>query len=277
MNILENDILNLQNLYKNSPDRVRKIKLTESEAQKQYIKYVRFVKAFAPTKAKLLDVGCGSGWSTYFLSKEGFLATGIDLHNDGYEPSPSERLNFISGDILSLPFEDESFDVTTTNECLEHVPDPQKALSEMVRVTRPGGLIIILGPNLLSFGMTFKALTQYVWQQRPLKRFFFRDPDMPRHPLGNTFFEVIYFLIRNLFLILKKKLSSQPSFTMRVPDLNPPFHADNDSCYLLNPIDLQKYFSSDEKFEILKCGALNRPESVYLLASGTWFCVKKKP
>ena len=50
-------------------------------------------------------------------------------------------MQFQAADSLHLPFEDGSFDVSYSISSLEHMPDPLQAISEMVRVTRPGGLI----------------------------------------------------------------------------------------------------------------------------------------
>ncbi len=275
MNTTENNFSALQDLYKTSSEKVRKIKLDPVQAQKKYFGYVQFVKNFTKPETSLLDVGCGSGWSTHFLAQEGFQSTGVDLHADGFEPEPKKNLKYQTGSVLELPFADHTFAVTATNECLEHVPSPEKALGEMVRVTEPGGLIIVVGPNLLSIGLSLKALTLYVWQQRPIRRIFWREESQPRHPLGNTLVEVLFYLIRNVFLIFYKLLRPSPHFKMREPDLRPPFHADSDSCYLLNPIDLKKYFSDTSRFKIIHSGALNRPKSVELIAAGTWFCVQK--
>ena len=52
--------------------------------------------------------------------------------------------------MLELPFQNETFDVVCSNELIEHVPDVETALAEMIRVTRKGGRIIICGPNLCS-------------------------------------------------------------------------------------------------------------------------------
>jgi SAM-dependent methyltransferase len=54
----------------------------------------------------------------------------------------SERMRFEVGDAQQLPFEDASFDRTLSLLILNFVPDPQKALTEMVRVTRPGGTVV---------------------------------------------------------------------------------------------------------------------------------------
>lgn len=265
----------LQDLYQNSKEKVRKIKLSEVEAEKQYLGYVNFVRNFAPKNSKLLDIGCGSGWSTFFLSKNNIECVGMDLHKDGYEPNQREFLKFIQGSVLEIPFEDKHFDVTTTNECLEHVPDPEKALDEMVRVTKRGGHIIIVGPNLLSLGHSARALFKYVWQHKPISRIIYRDKDLPYHPLGNTLPEVLYYLTRNSILLPVKYLSTKPFFNMRRPDLRPPFHADSDSCYFLNPVDLQKYFSDKKKFKIIQSGALGRHKILEPIAAGTWFCAQK--
>ncbi|MCJ8275732.1 MAG: class I SAM-dependent methyltransferase [Bdellovibrionales bacterium] len=265
----------LQQLYRESSEKVRKIDLKKEEAEKHYRNYFNFVTSFV-SSGKLLDIGCGSGWSSYLFAQHGFETTGVDLHSNGFDHETSEKLKFQTEDAQNLSFNDESFDVVCTNECLEHVPDPQKALSEMTRVLKPGGYLVIIGPNLLSLGMSVKAITKYVWQQRPISRVVYRDTDLPFHPLGNTLPEIFYFFGRNLFLIPFKSMAKNPSFKMRTPDLRPPFHADSDSCYLLNPIDLQKFFNNKSDFSIKQSGAIGRPKSLELVASGTWFCAQKK-
>jgi len=264
----------LQTLYKKSKEKVRKINLVESEATAHYKNYVAFVQT-QTSGGKLLDIGCGSGWSSFLLSQKGFEVLGCDLHDDGYEPVASESLKFQKEDIQALSFRDQTFDVVCTNECLEHVPDPEKALREMLRVLKPGGKIVIVGPNLLSLGMSVRAALIYVWRQRPLTRVLLRDEALPRHPLGNTLPEILGIFFLNLFRILKKSIRSQPHFEMRVPDLRPPFHADSDACYLLNPIDLGKFFSQEKSICSHKSGASGRAKALELLASGTWFVATK--
>jgi SAM-dependent methyltransferase len=55
----------------------------------------------------------------------------------------------VVGDMLDLPLENESFDIVLSTESIEHTADPQKAVSELCRVLKPGGSIIITCPNRL--------------------------------------------------------------------------------------------------------------------------------
>ena len=268
------ELSELQDLYRNSSQKVRKITLKAEDAEKHYGRYVNFVLRYAQS-GSFLDIGCGSGWSSYLFSQKNMDVRGMDLHESGYEAPESETLKFEKGDAQNLKFSDEMFDNVSTNECLEHVPDPELALREMIRVLKPGGHLFIVGPNLLSLGMSIKALFRYVWMQRPITRVLFRDKDLPYHPLGNTLPEIITYLFKNIFRILGKLMSSKPSFIMRVPDLRPPFHADSDSCYLLNPIDLEKFVANHTNLKIVQSGAIGRPSSLKLVAAGTWICIQK--
>lgn len=103
----------------------------------------------------VLDVGCGEGGKTlYFLSLGAKSVTGIDAVSDYREKAAAlaERLgfsggySFVTGDAASLPFDDCSFDVVTMNDFFEHAADPSKALSEAMRVLRPGGRLYINFP-----------------------------------------------------------------------------------------------------------------------------------
>lgn len=83
------------------------------------------------TKEKVLDIGCGnSPYVKYFLNRVGFdikAGNGVD----------------IVGDAHNLPFNDESFDMILCSEVLEHLVDFKKAISEMHRVLRPDGKLVL--------------------------------------------------------------------------------------------------------------------------------------
>lgn len=94
-----------------------------------------------------IDVGCGNGAFTELLMRSGAPASVI-----GVDPSPAQLdyarsrdgargAEFRSGDAMALPFDDGSFDAAVAALVLFFVPDPAAGLSEMVRVTRPGGLV----------------------------------------------------------------------------------------------------------------------------------------
>jgi hypothetical protein len=117
---------------------------------------------------------------------------------------------------------------------------------KMLRVTKPGGTLSIVSPNLLSILASLRGVTLYAWRNRPLKTTLFRSPGMPRRPGGNTLPEIVVTFWVKCFRLTAKLLSQKPHFSMREPDLNPPFHADNDACHVCNPVDLVRFFRSKD-------------------------------
>lgn len=266
----------LAQVYEFSPDHVRRAGFDEVQAHEAYDAYVDYVDHFVKLAGKkTLDVGCGNGWSSFLLAQKNSEVTGVDLHTNSFEPQKSEKLNYKKGSATQLPFADQSFDVITTHECLEHVEDPLKALAEFDRVLKSGGYVCIVGPNLLSLLQSVRGITSYVWKVRPLRGILFRQPGMPFHPHGNTLPEILVRFFTHAFWILQLLLFRKPLMKLRKPDLAPPFHADNDACYYLNPLDLKYYFSSRD-YEIINVSGRNRPEWLAMVPSGTWFCARKK-
>jgi SAM-dependent methyltransferase len=262
----------LQALYR-SGQQVRASGISHDDAGQLYADLVEFVSAFVKPGARILDVGCGSGWSTDLLAEHGYDAIGIDLNPAAFEPPARERLRLVEGSGTAIPFSSGTFDATVAYQSLEHVPEPARMLDEMVRVVRPGGCVCVIGPNLLGLNPRFQALTRYVWRNRPLRTIFFREAGMPRHPGGNTVPEQICSLSVTLARIVRKSMSDRATFTMREPDLRPPFHSDNDAVYLCNPLDLTRYFRS-LGCDVLRDVALSRPAWTGMLAGGTWVAVR---
>lgn len=264
----------LQKIYAQSSEVVRAKGLNQKSATEIYNKYIQFIKQSGSEQGNLLDVGCGSGWSSYLLSQGGYHVVGIDLNAEAFECPTAPNLTLVEGSAINLPFEDASFDVVASNQAIEHIPDPQKAIREMIRVLKPGGMLCIVAPNILSIGHIIKAITVYVWQNRPIKNIFWRSPNMPKHPWGNTLPEVLMSFPLMLTLICRKLVDSQATFTMREPDINPPFHADNDACYLCNPIDFVKFLPT-QNCVVIQNGFYGRPKGTTLIASGTFIAARK--
>src|SRR5205809_3618001 len=123
-----------QQLYQSATEGVRISFGGEKErALEYYGELVRFVAGACPAAGspRLLDVGCGCGWSTFALAHEGYAATGIDLNDNAFEPPATDGLCLRPGNAMDIPFPDQAFDIVVTYQCLEHVPDPVRALTEM--------------------------------------------------------------------------------------------------------------------------------------------------
>lgn len=272
---MESNAAQLQSIYRQQHQGVRGSNYDRAAAERLFEKYFRFIGEFVPAGTRLLDVGCGAGWTSLLLSERGYLVTGIDLNPAGFEPAQCRSdLQFVAASAQSIPFADESFDAAVSYAALEHMPNPEAALSEMWRIVRRGGVVITVSPNILSPLNGLRGALIHSWRNRPLRRIFIRGPDMPRHPSGNTFPESAYSVIRDSVRTVRKLLSSRCSFSFREPDLRPPFHADNDACYVCNPIDIVRYFSS-RGCAILRNGYLGRPAWTSVLASGTFVAVRK--
>ncbi len=98
--------------------------------------------------ARLLDVGTSTGTNLRMLSTLGFAnVEGVDISSAALEYCVSKGFNNVRlGSILDLPFDAATFDVALATDIIEHVVDDGKALKELHRVLRSGGLALITVP-----------------------------------------------------------------------------------------------------------------------------------
>ena len=93
-----------------------------------------------------LDAGCGTGALAFALAPFVAEVVGVDTNADyleaGREAAPA-NVRFEEGDVMSLPFDYAAFDIACCHRVLHHVRRPELAVSELARVTRPGGKIFI--------------------------------------------------------------------------------------------------------------------------------------
>jgi len=96
----------------------------------------------------VLDVGCGTGWFSQWAAARGGRVTSLDIGVrllDEARRRASSRP--VAADACHLPLASNAFDVVISSECIEHTTDPRRALREIYRVTRPGGLLVVTVPN----------------------------------------------------------------------------------------------------------------------------------
>jgi SAM-dependent methyltransferase len=147
------------------------------------------------TGRTVVDVGGGPG---YFASA--FDAAG--MHYIGVEPDPREMHaapageatgggTFVRASGMALPFTDSSVDICLSSNVAEHVPQPWRLGNEMLRVTRPGGLVVMsytvwLGP----FGGHEMGLTHYLGGARAAERYTRKHGHRPKNDYGSSLFAV---------------------------------------------------------------------------------------
>ena len=120
----------------------------EADLRREFLEFVS-----PPPRARVLDVGCGPGHLTRWLARRGCQATGVDrgwrLIRIAQRLAAGECLpvRFQRVPAERLPFADAAFDLTVATTVIYWVERPEAVLREMVRVTRPGGMVATLDPH----------------------------------------------------------------------------------------------------------------------------------
>lgn len=147
-----------------------------------------------PIGRTVLDVGGGPGYFATAFDDAGYAYVGV-------EPDPTEMHagpagapgagTFVRASGMALPFADDSVDVCLSSNVAEHVAQPWLMGREMLRVTRPGGLVVLsytvwLGP----FGGHEMGLTHYLGGARAADRYARKHGHRPKNDYGSSLFAV---------------------------------------------------------------------------------------
>ncbi|MDT5291277.1 MAG: hypothetical protein QOF88_6166 [Mycobacterium sp.] len=150
----------------------------------------------APTGRTLLDVGGGPGYFATAFIDAGLNYVGVEpdpreihaMHTDAGEAGAGI---FVRASGLALPFADGSVDICLSSNVAEHVAQPWRLGREMLRITRPGGLVVLsytvwLGP----FGGHEMGLTHYLGGARASERYTRKHGHRPKNDYGSSLFAV---------------------------------------------------------------------------------------
>lgn len=141
----------------------------------------------------LLDVGAGAGTITADLAGlvDRVTATELDdaalgLARGFARERGIENIEFAVADVHALPFADDVFDVAHAHQVLQHVGDPVRALREMARVTRPGGIVAVRDSDYSAFAWWPRVpeLDEWLDLYRIAARENGGEPDAGRRMLG---------------------------------------------------------------------------------------------
>jgi SAM-dependent methyltransferase len=172
-------------------------------------------------RPRILDVGCGTGANLLMLSKYG-EAEGVDISEDALAFCRTRGLDKVKlGAAEELPYADDTFDLVTALDVVEHMDDDLAGLTEMRRVLRPGGRVLLFVPTFMFLWGLQDEVSNHRRRyrmpelQRVLEQAGF---DVERTTYANITFFAPILLIRKLMRLTGIKASTENN--INVPALN---------------------------------------------------------
>jgi SAM-dependent methyltransferase len=127
-----------------------KTSLVTSDYSLKYLDFMETIERALPDHATVLEAGCGTG-QTLALFRPRHATIGLDLSKSALSIAKNNADSALQADIFHIPLKDQSCDLVYNSGVIEHFKEPRNrtAVSEMVRVAKKGGLVVIIVPNSL--------------------------------------------------------------------------------------------------------------------------------
>lgn len=182
--------------------------------------YSEYRKWIGESDARILDAGFGSGRFCFALAADLTQSevVGIDISQSLVDDASNvasvlghRNLTLEQADIFAMPFDDAMFDVVFNEGVIEHLSDYDRAVKEMIRVTKPGGKVIVGVPNWYCFPHTIRKFVIKMiggsYEYDPEKSFTHRELDamFRKHRLTGIEITGYYFTqsLSRLFVVTK--------------------------------------------------------------------------
>jgi len=123
-------------------------KLYHTVKQKALRDKIKLIQRFQPKRGKILDIGAGTGDFLVMAQKNGWDTIGLEPSEKARGIATSKGVPFANA-LSEMP--DHSADVITMWHVLEHVPDVEAQITELKRILKPEGVIVIAVPNYKSY------------------------------------------------------------------------------------------------------------------------------
>jgi SAM-dependent methyltransferase len=150
---------------------------TDVDCASYLVQFGAIMRLLPPPPARILDLGCGTGWTSLFLGRRGYHVTGVDISTDMLAAAEALRrdeglnnVRFVAEDYEALPFEME-FEAALFYDSLHHAVDEEKAIQSACRALVPRGVCITSEPG---FGHFLRPHTRAA-----VARFGVTENDMP--------------------------------------------------------------------------------------------------
>jgi len=202
----ERDRVNLEEVGRVTPDEAPTAQFNMALARYE------FARSYAKDKV-VLDLGCGDGYGTAYLSSAAKHVMGIDISRDAIDQAREKyrrhNLAYEVMDCYSLTFPDEHFDLVCSFEVIEHVDSCDKYLSEIRRVLKRNAVVLISTPN--------KDASAYSYSEHHLQHFsvtelqkllerYFETVTLLKQQYDSRAVKLEMSTINRLFVRLKRKL-----------------------------------------------------------------------
>jgi len=112
-----------------------------------YIHKLRRIAGQEPKPGRLLDVGCGIGDFMLGMRQRGWEVHGVDLSPNAVALARQKGLDVFQGQLFDVLYAEQSFDLVTMWDVLEHLHDPGAYLARVAQLLRPGGKFVVTLPN----------------------------------------------------------------------------------------------------------------------------------
>lgn len=113
----------------------------DNRPKSSYTKHAKFCKKWIQRKGRILDVGSGDGLITSFIGAEG-----VDDNKTAVELAVKRGVNVKLGSAYHLLYERQTFDAVFMGDVIEHLEFPEKALHEVFRILKKGGVFYLVTP-----------------------------------------------------------------------------------------------------------------------------------
>jgi 2-polyprenyl-3-methyl-5-hydroxy-6-metoxy-1,4-benzoquinol methylase len=141
----------LKTFYKSYNDQIFDKRFNSTYAVRKYAHYCQYQSILEKVNPgmKVLDAGCGDGVLSVMMAKKGAIVTGTDISEPNIDAAKKYALeqavsvDFRVADIENIPFPDSEFDMVVSSHVLEHIPDFDRGLLEIMRVTKVTAVVAI--------------------------------------------------------------------------------------------------------------------------------------
>jgi SAM-dependent methyltransferase len=141
--------------------------LKRAQASHRWLRTKEFLRSANRRRGRLLDIGCGHGWFLDAARRDGWEVWGVDLPSAASRHAREVlRLRVLESGIERAELPAQEFDVITMWHALEHMPEPNVAVEQVLRWLKPSGWLVIAVPNKEALGVQARG-AEWVWIQQP--------------------------------------------------------------------------------------------------------------